>query len=274
MIDLLLRLRTFIFLIVLLIISIFFMANANRSLMWGIRTQALKIVGAVEYRIRWAAEVPRSLRENQELRDSNLRLTSELNRLRVARQENEDLRKALGWKHTSQFETVAARIIAREPFGVSNYFTLDVGSNQGVKMNMAVISHMGILGRVVQVSHDYSQVMPYLHSQFNVPVRIDTLGAIGIISGKTSTPDSLILSNVVKTENVQLGQRVITHEASEVFPPNLPVGTIADYRTQPGKNFWEIRVKPAAPLHTSHFAFVVLAHSSQPQTANETLQTN
>ena len=68
MIDLLLRLRTFILLFVLLAISSFVMANANRPLMRGIRAQTLKIVGAVEYRISWAAEIPRSLRENQQLR--------------------------------------------------------------------------------------------------------------------------------------------------------------------------------------------------------------
>lgn len=270
MIDLLHRLRTFILLFVLLAISSLVMANANRSLMRGIRAQTLKIVGAVEYRISWAAEIPRSLRENQQLRDSNLRLTNELNRLRIAGRENKDLREALGWKRSNEFEMVAARIIAREPFGATNFFTLDVGHAQGVDMDMAVISHMGILGRIVQVSRNYSEVMPYLHSQFYVPVMIDTLGAVGIVSGQTSTPDSLILGNIVKTENVQIGQRVITHDASEVFPPNIPVGTITAYRAQQGSNFWEVRIRPAAPLHTSHFAFVVLRHSGQPQTENTT----
>lgn len=265
MIDLLLRLRTFILLIVLLAISFFVMANANRPLMRGIRAQTLSIVGAVEYRISWAAKIPRSLRENQQLRDSNLRLTNELNRLRIAERENEDLRQALGWTHDSEFEMLAARIIAREPYGVANFFTLDVGHAQGVDMDMAVISHLGILGRIVQVSRNYSKVMPYLHSQFNVPVMIDTLGAVGIVSGQTSTPDSLILNNIVKTQNVQIGQRVVTHDASEVFPPYIPVGTITAYRAQQGSNFWEIRIQPAAPLHTSHFAFVVLRHSGQPQ---------
>ncbi len=271
MIDLLDRLRTFLLVAALLAVSFVVMANANRPLMRGLRAQTLKIVGAVEYRISWVAEIPRSLRENQQLRDANLRLTNELNRLRIAGRENEDLREALGWKRRNEFETVAARIIARQPFGLSNFFTLDVGRAQGVDMDMAVISHMGILGRVVQVSQNYSEVMPYLHSQFYVPVMIDTLGAVGIVSGQTSSPDSLILSNVVKTENLQIGQRVITHDASEIFPPNIPVGTITDYRAQPGSNFWEVRIEPAAPLHTIHFAFVVLRHSGQAQITAEAL---
>ncbi len=265
MIDLLLRLRTFILLLTLLAISTIFMANANHSLMRGIRAQTLKLVGAVEYRISWAAEIPRALRENQQLRDSNLRLIHELNRSQIAGRENEDLREALGWRRQNEFETVAARIIAREPYGSTNFFTLNVGRAQGVDVDMAVINHRGILGRIVQVNQNYSDVMPYLNSQFYVPVMIDTLGAIGIVSGESSTPDSLILSNVVKTENIEIGQRVVTHEASEVFPPNIPVGTITSYRALQGGNFWAIRIQPAAPLHSSHFAFVVLRHSAQLQ---------
>jgi len=274
MIDLFYRLRPFLFLVGLLSISLLVMANANQPLMWSIRAQTLKFVGAIEYRMNWASQILLSLRENQELRSSNLRLTAELARMRIAGRENEEFRQALGWQRRYEFETVATRIIAREPYGATNFLTIDVGQDQGVEVNMAVISHMGILGRIVHVSQNYSQVMPYLHSQFHVPGMIDTLGAIGIVSGKDSTPDSLVFHDVVKTEPIQTGQRVITHEASEIFPPNIPIGTIAGFQTQPGSNFWLVKVQPAAPLHTTHFAFVVLSHSGQVSPISETSSIN
>ncbi len=267
MIEVFYRLRQVILLLGLLAVSILVMANANHDLMWNVRAQTLKFVGAVEYRMSWATQVILSVRENEELRNANLQLTSELARLRTAGQENEELRQALGWQQNQKLETAAARIIAREPFGATNFLTLDIGHDQGVDTDMAVISHLGIVGRVVQVSRNYSHVLPYLHSQFHVPAMIDTLGAIGIVSGRDGTPDLLAFDNVVKTENVQIGQRVITHEASRVFPPNIPVGTIASRQTMPGSNFWTIKITPAAPLHTTHFAFVVLGRSDvKPET--------
>ena len=162
---------------------------------------------------------------------------------------------------------LAARIIAREPYGVTNFFTLDVGQAQGVDMGMAVISHMGILGRIVQVSRNYSEVMPYLHSQFNVPVMIDTLGAVGIVSGQTSTPDSLILSNIVKTQNVQIGPAAWSH----MTPVRSSHQIFLSERLPPSGRSREVisgrfAFQPAAPLHTSHIAFVVLRHSGQLQT--------
>ncbi|MCY4160139.1 MAG: rod shape-determining protein MreC [Bacteroidetes bacterium] len=263
MIELFYRLRPFILLVGLLTISLVVMANINHSLMWSVRAQTLKLVGAIEYRMNWATEILLSINENQELRSANLKLTTELARLRIAGQQNEQLRRALGWQQMYEFETLAARIIAREPYGATNFLTLNVGSDQGVEVNMAVISHKGILGRIVHVSSGYSQVMPYLHSQFHVPAMIDTLGSIGIVSGKDSTPDSLIFHDVVKTVPVQKGQRVITHEASEIFPPNIPIGTIAGFQTQPGGNFWTIKLRPASPLHTTHFAFIILRRAER-----------
>lgn len=76
-----------------------------------------------------------------------------------------------------------------------------MGRAQEVDMNMAVISHIGIMGRIVQVSWNYSDIMPYLHSQSNAHVMTDTHHAIGIVSGQTCTPAPLILSKIVKTDN-------------------------------------------------------------------------
>ncbi len=258
------RLRPYILLFSLLTVSVVVMVNANRPLMWGIRAEILRFVGSVEYRLSWTSEILLALRENQELRSSNLQLTSELARLRIAELENSELRQALGWQNAQTLETVPARIIAREPFGATNFLTLNVGRNQGVEIDMAVVNHLGIIGRTVHVSSNYSEVMPYLHSQFHVPVMIDSLQSVGIVSGKDSTPDSLVLHNVVRTEHVKMGQRVITHEASEIFPPNIPVGTVGGIQIPSGNNFLTIKLIPAAPLQTTHFAFVILNQQPPP----------
>ncbi|MCY4673627.1 MAG: rod shape-determining protein MreC [Bacteroidetes bacterium] len=274
MIDLWYRLRDYILLSALLIVSLVFMTNANRPLMRGVRSQALQIAGTVEHRMAWAAEALRALNENRALRDDNLRLTSELARLRVVDLENEDMRQALNWKNNSDLETVAARIVAREPFGTTNFFTLDVGSADGVEINMAVVSHLGILGRVIDVSRNYSTVLPYLHSQFHVPAMIDTLRVIGMISGEGNEPDVLQLKEIVVSADVQVGQRVITHEASGIFPPNMPIGTILESDRQAGSNYWQIKVTPAVPLSTTHSAFVILNRLDSAGIALETVLDN
>ena len=271
MVDFFYRLRHFFLLFALLELSVIFMIRGNSELMWGLRAQTLQLVWKVESSMNWVAELQRSLGENEKLRDENLALTTELARLRIASRENETLRQIIGWQKNSEFETVPADIVLRAPFGFSGHFVLNVGSDQGVEKDMPVISHQGILGRIVHVSNRYSRVMHYLHPKFHVPVMIDTLGTVGILSRKMSEPESLILENIVKTEKIQNGQRVITHYASKIFPPNIPVGTIDHHKKQPEQNFFEITIRPAAPLHTTHHAFVV-KQSSQMELPVEEVQ--
>ena len=251
------RIRDFVVLAAMLLIAFLFMLNANEPLLRGFRKAALEITGNVERRIAWVAQVVFAISDNARLRRANVQLTSDLARLHVADLENARLRELLALKADSVYQVVPARIVARDPYGQTNFFTLDAGQRDGVAVDMAVIDENGILGRVVHTSARYSRVMPYLNTEFHVPAMIEPLFAVGMISWPGSHPDVLVLENVVQTVPVKIGQSVVTHEASGIFPPNVPVGTVSAVRSHPGLNAWDIEVRPAAPLHSTRFAFVV-----------------
>ncbi len=48
-----------------------------------------------------------------------------------------------------------------------NYITLDAGSRQGIKKNMAVVSANGIVGRISHVSENFSVALSFLSDRFN-----------------------------------------------------------------------------------------------------------
>ncbi|MDE2731127.1 MAG: rod shape-determining protein MreC [Bacteroidota bacterium] len=257
MIALWTRLRDYVIFGMLLMVGILFMLSMNDSMTRGLRIVALEISGTVESRLAWLGTLSFALADNERLRRENARLTSQLGQTRVAMLENERLKEALGFKQDEAVQLVAGRVVARDRFGQSNFFTLDVGGSDGVEIDMAVIDVRGILGRVVQVSSGYSRVMSYLNTDFHVPAMIESTLAVGMISWSGVRRDVLLLENVVNTETVVPGQRVITHQASEVFPPFLTVGTISEVNPKPSLNSWAIEVEPAAKLHTAQFAFVV-----------------
>lgn len=263
------RIRDFVVLFVMLLVALLFMLNANEQMLRGFRVAALEITGSIEKRIAWAGQLVFAVRDNVRLRRENVQLTSELSRLRVAREENTRLLDLLGFRADSVYQLAPARIVAREPYGQSNFFTLDVGQRKGVAVDMAVINENGILGRIVHVSANYSRVMPYLNTEFHVPAMIEPLFAVGMISWPGSRQDVLVLEDVVQTEPVEAGQMVVTHEASGIFPPNIPVGTVSEVRMRPGLNAWDIEVRPASPLHSARFAFVVLRQVDEERVALE-----
>ena len=263
------RLQDFVIVGLLLLTGLVFMMNLNDAMTVGIRAAALEVSGFVEQRLAWLGALTFAVMDNQRLRLENAQLTSDLAQTRVALIENQQLREALGLQQDSSMTLVAARVVARDPHGQTNFFTLDVGRKDGVNIDMAVIDDRGILGRVVQVSAKYSRVMSYLNSDFFLPTMIEPMLAVGMLSWSGTNPDRLSLSNVINTEPVAPGQRVVTHWASEVFPPNLLVGTVSSVQGLPGLNAWEIEVEPASKLNTLQFAFVVIDVIDPEQTALE-----
>ena len=252
------RIRDWVILATLLLSSVVMMLAQNDPMLRGMRGVSLEITSWVEARFAWVGQFFRALDENEVLRRDNIELSSQLARLREARLENERLALALAFQQDSAYQKVAARIITKDIFGQDNSLTLDVGRADGVETGMAVVDEKGILGRVIFVSTHYSRVMPYLNTEFHVPAKIQPLQAVGIISWPGSRSDVLLLENVVKTEPVEAGQRVVTSRASSVFPPGYPVGLIDSVANRPGENLLEIHVRPASPLNTAQHAFVIL----------------
>ena len=61
---------------------------------------------------------------------------------------------------------------------------------------------------------------------------------------------------VPNDDDVSVGERVITSGMDRIFPRDLPVGTIT--AIQPGVNFKQIRIKPAANLEKLEEVLVLL----------------
>jgi rod shape-determining protein MreC len=66
----------------------------------------------------------------------------------------------------------------------------------------------------------------------------------------------LSLKYISNEEDVNPGERLVTSGIDRIFPPDLPVGTIADVK--PGNTFKQIRVRPAANLEKLEEVFVLL----------------
>ncbi len=258
------RIRDWVILSVLLLSSVVMMLAQNDPILHGMRGVSLEVTSWVEARFAWVGRFFRAIDENEVLRRDNIALSSQLARLREARLENEKLTQLLVFHQDSTYQKVAARIISKDIFAQENFLTLDVGQANGVETGMAVVDDKGILGTVIFVSTHYSRVMPYLNTEFHVPVKIQPLQAEGMISWPGNRPDVLILENVVKTERVEKGQLVVTSRSSSVFPPGYAVGQVDSVANRPGENLLEIHVRPTSPLNTAQHAFVIL-HKPNPE---------
>lgn len=150
-----------------------------------------------------------------------------------------------------------ARVVGSFITTQTNFFTLHRGSDQGVRVDMAVIGPEGVVGRVVNVSSNFATVMTMLSRQFKVDAKLKASGERGIISWDGQSPQFIQMRNIPKSVKIARGDSVLTSELSSIFPPNIMVGTVDSVLNDPSTNFYTLRLRTATNFGTVQYAYVV-----------------
>ncbi|MFC0773985.1 rod shape-determining protein MreC [Terrimonas alba] len=139
-----------------------------------------------------------------------------------------------------------------------NYVQINRGYNQGVRDNMGVFSSDGgLVGQVVNVSPNFSQVMSLLHVQNKVNVLVKKSNSSGTLSWDGKDPRYLTLSSIPKSDSLVKGDTILTGNYSLSFPPGHLVGTVAEIIPDPSTNFYVLKIKTAANFQNLQQVMVV-----------------
>lgn len=153
--------------------------------------------------------------------------------------------------------TLAARIIAGDPAPGANIITIDRGTADGVAPDMAVIGHLGVIGRVFgRPSAHASQVQLLIGRQAAAAAVTERSQAAGIIQGGAGDPP-LEMNFVSVLKDVEVGERVLTSGLDGIFPRGFLIGTVV--RAVRGSGVYaDLRVQPAVDFARINVALVVL----------------
>src|SRR5260221_7669700 len=86
-------------------------------------------------------------KENRQLRQENEQLRTTNNLLKTLETEVNRLNKALGFRERSPFRLIPARVIARDNASWWNTCSIDRGSEDGLAVDMAVVTQDGLVGK-------------------------------------------------------------------------------------------------------------------------------
>ncbi len=228
--------------------------------LWAI-SAVTPVEKAVVHSQQWVYDTWKTYAYLRGVRRENRQLRAEIERMKVEDARfAEDARMArriqalLAFKEQYVDTTVAAQVIGTSGSEQSRILYIDKGSADGIKPDMAVITPTGIVGKVVQVFPDSSQVLP-INDQFSgVGAALKSSRLQGILKG--SPNGATTLQYVMSDEKVEPGEEVITSGGDRIFPKGLPVGKVVS--VEPGKDlFLNIRVVPAARLDQVEEVLVV-----------------
>ena len=206
--------------------------------------------------------VPRRelLRQNAQLRRDNQALQIQLAQDAQLWTENARLRGEVGWARQTRWRVKIARVIVRDPANWWRSLEIDLGSRDGLRANLAVLTADGLVGRVQSVGETRSQVVLLGDPNLRVAAMVTT-GETGLITAGSSAPQDegmIDLDLLSGASSAQPGQNVVTWGEGGVFPPGIPIGKIVDVRPKEYGLSTEARVKLAANLNALEEVWVML----------------
>ncbi len=184
--------------------------------------------------------------ENSRLRDEIHRLRLEKERYREAFSENQRLREILSLKEREKRYVATARIISRGLDPWSNTLVVEKGSRDGVSKDMAVVTPLGLVGKVSSAGENYSQVLLVTDISFSAAVKIQETRKEAILSGTGS--GGCVLKYVPEDDTVKRGDVIITSGFDDLFPPELLVGYVSAVDKKGAGIFQRVEVTPAQDL--------------------------
>jgi len=195
-------------------------------------------------------ELRRASVENQQLREQVKQMQAELRDTRERAAETGRLEKLLNLSTRSDYKTVVAHVIARDPSMWFNNVTIDKGRWSGVEVNMPVVTVGGVVGRVVSTGPYSAQVMLLTDEKSGAGAVVGQLGqsnALGSIKGLGEN-GLLEMRYVPGLEKVQVGDTVTTTGQDLIYPPGYNVGEVVEVKGGSATQTQIIHIRPGAGL--------------------------
>jgi rod shape-determining protein MreC len=206
-------------------------------------------------------EMNRLQQENMELREQIGRLSQENRRLRLADEENAALSALLNISQRyAPLPTEGAVIVGKDTNDWYSSFTIDKGSNHGLKRNMAVLGDFGLLGRVETVYPGSAYVITLIDHRFAVAVKNVRTEDIGVLKGDVRLMrQGLCRMEYISGAEAQImpGDEIVTSAHGSMFPPGILVGNVLSVEPNPDGLTMYAVVQPAATINRIETVLVV-----------------
>lgn len=198
--------------------------------------------------------------ENRELNVDNRSLRARLQVLEGLREENDSLRDALDFVRRTEFRLLAARVVSRDAATWWNNIRINRGFEDGVEVDMPVITDEGLVGKVVAVSKNLATVMLISDENCKVGARVEGTRERGITQGRriSSHPEGEIELNFLNKEAAIPPSSPVYTAGVEggVFPSDILIGQMISFKARELDG--QALLAPAVNLSSLTDVFVII----------------
>jgi rod shape-determining protein MreC len=220
----------------------------------------------------WQA-VTGAVAERSDLMRENLRLERQLliseyhlQRLEALESENDRLRELLNsLEEETESEVSIAEILSVDLDNRQNRI-INRGQADGVYTGQPLLDAYGVVGQVTDVYPLSSKAMLITDPDHALHVRIERT-QVGTIAEGGGDNGLLVLPYITNTEDVVVGDRLLTSGLGGIYPRGRPVAEIIEVEMQPELQFARVIARPIAAIYRDQE--VLLVWSNDPRQADD-----
>lgn len=200
--------------------------------------------------------------ENNDLKKKNLELENQLVEYNELKRQNDVLRGIVDFsKENNQYKYIGTNIIGKSGDNFVEGYTIDKGSDEGIKKDYIVISPEGLVGVVTEVHSNWSKIQTLLNE--NVAVASTVEGATdsgdGIVKGYRNGNDMQAeITNLPMNSTIKEGEIVVTSGLGGYYPKGIRIGEVTSVKADDVKVMKTAMLKTYVDFNNLQELFVVV----------------
>lgn len=172
----------------------------------------------------------------------------------------------------NDYSLINASVIGRNPDSWLEQVIINKGSQNGVEMDMSVMSGNGLIGRVTEVNLTTSKITlltgsDTANTRIAAMIQSDDKVVYGTISNDPSHNQQLIMTQIDQDADIKEGDQVVTSGLGGISPRSLLIGSIESVKMDQYGLFKEVTIKQSAD--TNDIRYVTLVKRSSESEESE-----
>ena len=183
--------------------------------------------------------------ENENLKKENMELKIQKERNQKILEENERLLKLLEMKENSIYKgnLKFARVSFSDINNLNNKIFIDLGAEDGIKIDMITVYGDYLVGKIVAVHNNYSEIE--LITNPNSIISAKTMRDIlGIARGSDEEDGLLYFQPSIVEDNLKEGDEIVTSGISDIYPEGIKIGKIEEIDEKENYGYKRVTLKP------------------------------
>ena len=200
-------------------------------------------------------------KENEKLKQEIDKLIRQNNQLREELRKRDRVAELLRYQEERQLEAVVATVIGKDATQWARVVFINKGTQDGIRENLAVVTHAGVVGHVIQAGLNTSKVMLVVDGRSSIDTLFSHDRVSGIVVG--TGMEFCEMKYVPITAEVNVGDQIISSGLGGLYPKGLVVGTVISITKATQGLFQEITIAPSADFSRLEEVLVLLSEKAE-----------